>query len=68
MSAMICCVSDRVMSMHLIYPLQGERTPLHMAAENNSFAVAELLIRSGADVNAKEIIVSTATILIFIIR
>ena len=39
-----------------------------MAAENNSFAVAELLIRSGADVNAKEIIVSTATILIFIIR
>ena len=33
--------------------LQKVFTPLHMAAARNSFDVAELLIRSGADVNAK---------------
>ena len=29
-------------------------TPLHKAAENSNVDVAELLIRSGADVNAKD--------------
>ena len=29
-------------------------TPLYVAAAKNAFDVAELLIRSGADVNAKE--------------
>ena len=28
-------------------------TPLHVAAEKNSADVAELLVRSGADVNAR---------------
>ena len=34
--------------------LQGGKTPLHKTAEKNSLAVAELLIRSGADVNSKD--------------
>lgn len=37
-------------------------TPLHMAAESNCFEIAELLIRSGADVNAVERVVSSALI------
>ena len=31
-------------------------TPLHIATKNNSKEVVELLIRNGADINAKDII------------
>ena len=40
--------------MILIYILQCGETPLHVAAEYNCNTVAELLIRSGADVDAKD--------------
>ena len=40
--------------MNLVNMLQRGRTALHFAAEKNSLAIVELLIRSGADVNAKD--------------
>ena len=40
--------------MNLVNVLQRGRTALHFAAEKNSLAIVELLIRSGADVNAKD--------------
>ena len=39
---------------HGLVVSQYGRTPLHVAAENNSFDVAELLIRYGANVNARD--------------
>ena len=38
----------------LFNALQYGYTPLHRAAGRNSLAVAELLIRSGADVHARD--------------
>ena len=40
--------------MNLVNMLQCGRTALHFAAEKNSLAIVELLIRSGADLNAKD--------------
>ena len=37
---------------NLIHGLQDQRTPLHLAVSNNSPAVIDELIRSGADINA----------------
>ena len=39
---------------HTVSVLQDGGTPLHVALLKSSFDVAELLIRSGADVNAKD--------------
>lgn len=50
--------------MNLPYVLQGGLTPLHSAAHRNSTDVAEQLIKSGADVNAKDKV--STTILIYI--
>ena len=33
---------------------QAGEAPLHVAAQNNSLDVAEILIRSGTDLNAKD--------------
>lgn len=53
--------------MNLIIELQFESTPLNGAAWKNSVGVAELLTRSGADVNAKNH-VSPLFILIYVIH
>ena len=42
-------------------------TPLHIAAENNSKAIGEILISKGADINAKDIIYLNI-ILLFLIK
>ena len=34
---------------------QKNKTPLHIAAENNSKEIAELLILEGADINIKDL-------------
>ena len=34
----------------------NNRTPLHIAAENDSNKIGEILISKGADINAKDII------------
>ena len=47
---------------HLMFVLQYGGTPLHLAAANNSKDVAELLIRSGADINARDEVTSTVII------
>ena len=39
--------------MNLIHLLQNGYTPLHKTVEWDAIAVAELLIRHGADVNSK---------------
>ena len=57
---MICTL----FSSDSIRVLQGGGTPLHWAVEEDSSALVELLIRSGADVNAKDK-VSTIHIRIF---
>ena len=44
------------------YMWQFGFTALHKAAEKNSFDVAKLLIRSGADVNVKDNGVSTTLV------
>ena len=41
-------------------------TPLHIAAENNSKEIGELLISKGADINAKDINYQTILILFLI--
>jgi len=43
----------------------GERTPLHIAANNNSVEIGELFIRKGADINAKDIIFSKYCNIVF---
>ena len=35
---------------------KNNKTPLHIAAENDSNKIGELLISKGADINAKDII------------
>ena len=35
---------------------KNNQTPLHIAAENDSIKIGELLISKGADINAKNII------------
>ena len=35
---------------------KNNQTPLHIAAENDSIKIGELLISKGADINAKDII------------
>ena len=35
---------------------KNNKTPLHLAAERDSFKMGELLISKGADINAKDII------------
>ena len=50
-----------LMLMILMYELQDGMTPLHMAVERSSLDVAELLIRSGADVNSKDKVCSKPT-------
>ena len=35
---------------------KNNKTPLHIAAQNNSIKIGELLISKGADINAKDII------------
>ena len=35
---------------------KNNRTPLHIAAENYSIKIGELLISKGADINAKNVI------------
>ena len=35
---------------------KNNRTPLHIAAENDYIKIGELLISKGADINAKDII------------
>ena len=45
---------------NLIYALKNGATPLHMAADENNAAVAELLIRSGAHVNVEDKVVITS--------
>ena len=35
---------------------KNNKTPLHIAAENGSIKIGELLISKGADINAKDII------------
>ena len=42
-------------------------TPLHIAAINNSKEIGEVLIRKGADINAKDIIYQIM-IIIFLIN
>ena len=44
----------------------GGKTPLHIAAYNNSKEIGELLISKGADINAKDIIYLNIIIFIFI--
>ena len=41
------------------------KTPLHIAAENNSKEIGEILISKGADINAKDIIYLNIIILLF---
>ena len=38
------------------YLNKNNRTPLHVAAENDSIKIGELLISKGTDINAKNII------------
>ena len=45
---------------------KNNKTPLHLAAENNSKEVGELLISKGADINAKNLIHLTIEILFLI--
>ena len=48
--AMTCLTSLSVCS----YPLQNGQTPLHVAAENDASATAEVLIKSKANMEAKD--------------
>ena len=47
-----CC--DMILLSKIIHPIQmSGKTPLHVAAKKNYFYIVELLISSGAEVNAR---------------
>ena len=46
---MIFEMKERLLNLH-------NKTPLHIALENKSDKIGELLISAGADINAKDII------------
>ena len=47
---------------------EKNRTPLHIAAENNSKEMLEILISKGADINAKDIIYLNIIEILFLIN
>ena len=55
----------QVKERHLI---SNNKTPLHIAAENDSIKIGELLISKGADINAKDIIYQIIKKLFLIIQ
>ena len=46
---------ERVLTLPRPAPLQDGHTPLHCASENGHAGMAEVLIKAGADLNAKDI-------------
>ena len=46
---------DAYLILHLDY-IQGNNTPLHIAAQMGHTAVAQLLLEAGADSDAKDIV------------
>ena len=45
---------ERVLTLPRPAPLQDGHTPLHCASENGHAGMAEVLIKAGADLNAKD--------------